>query len=156
MSIETSTTPTSCYRCKRVLRDLPHDARFCPKCGAGLPMQAVVDSSRPSMRERMEQIHSMLHGHLAADPSTPSVEKLHSLMLLGYANAMLQLGWRYEHGSGVARNPSEAERCYTKSAKLGNIYARSRVGDAPMDIPAEEAVPVEQMKEASQPPPLPS
>ena len=99
---------------------------------------------KPTLRERMEQIQALLLGHMAEDASLASIEQLHSLMLMGYANAMLQLGWRYEHGSGVARNPSEAERCYIKSAKLGNVFARGRLGDR-VEISEEGAVEVEKI-----------
>lgn len=136
MSDATPTSPaTPCPRCQRLLRDLPKNARFCPACGTTLPPQSIPDAPKSTLYERIEQIQSLLHGHLAENAQTPSVEQLHSLMLLGYGNAMLQLGWRYEHGRGVARNAAEAERCYTKSARLGNAYAQRIVGDPPKGEP---------------------
>jgi hypothetical protein len=117
-----------------------------------LPVQSLANVPKSTLRERMEQIQSLLHGHLAADSQTPSVEQLHSLMLLGYGNAMLQLGWRYEHGRGVARNAVEAERCYTKSARLGNAYAQRIVGDPPN----VEPVPVQSIEEPLTPDPSPT
>jgi hypothetical protein len=63
-------------------------------------------------------------------PATPLEEgegALPSLALLGFSNAMFRLGWRYEHGQGVWRNAHEAERCYFKSARLGNPHAQSRL-----------------------------
>jgi TPR repeat protein len=52
---------------------------------------------------------------------------IHSEMLLGYANAMYRLGWRYETGLGTGRNVEEAIRCYFKAAKLGNPAALARL-----------------------------
>jgi len=63
----------------------------------------------------------------AFGPHRPNDDDVHSLMLLGYANAMYRLGWRYETGLGSGRNPQEALRCYFKAAKLGNIAALSRL-----------------------------
>jgi hypothetical protein len=75
-------------------------------------------------------------------PRRSSSDDVHSLMLLGYANAMYRLGWRYETGLGNGRNPQEALRCYFKAAKLGNIAALSRL--APQCVAA--AVPPPAMK----------
>jgi TPR repeat protein len=50
----------------------------------------------------------------------------HSL-ILGYANAMFRLGWRYEKGLGASGNAEEAVRCYFKAAKLGNAPALARL-----------------------------
>jgi TPR repeat protein len=52
---------------------------------------------------------------------------VYSLIVIGYANAMFRLGWRYETGHGTARNAEEAVRCYFKAAKLGNPDARARL-----------------------------
>ena len=142
----------SCARCQRMLRGLPGGARFCPKCGGDLPLAVLPIESTPTIRQRIEQLQFILREHLGADSPAPSLDKVHSLMLLGYANAMLQLGARYERGLGVARNNDEAERCYTKSAKLGNVYARARLGDNPgnvrivADLAAEDAVPVQTIE----------
>jgi hypothetical protein len=48
-------------------------------------------------------------------------------LILGYANAMFRLGWRYENGHGTCRNSHEAVRCYFKAAKLGNTSALARL-----------------------------
>jgi TPR repeat protein len=48
-------------------------------------------------------------------------------LILGYANAMFRLGWRYENGEGTSRNAHEAVRCYFKAAKLGNGSALARL-----------------------------
>jgi TPR repeat protein len=60
-------------------------------------------------------------------PPPPAPEHFHSIVIVGYARAMTQLGTRYESGHGVARNSDEALRCYCKAARLGNSEARSRL-----------------------------
>ena len=60
-------------------------------------------------------------------PAEPDREDTHSLMLLGYANAMYRLGRRYERSLGSGRNVEEAIRCYFKAAKLGNGDALARL-----------------------------
>jgi TPR repeat protein len=59
-------------------------------------------------------------------PPEPSPEAT-SEMLEGYANALYNLGRRYESGQGAASNPREAIRCYCKSARLGNLWAMARL-----------------------------
>ena len=59
-------------------------------------------------------------------------------ILMGYANALYHLGWRYERGAGTPRNLPEAKRCYKKSARLGNLDAVVRLAPDAQD----EAVPV--------------
>ena len=56
-------------------------------------------------------------------PVAPAPEHFHSVVIVGYARAMTQLGTRYE----LARNTDEALRCYCKAARLGNSEARSRL-----------------------------
>src|SRR5207248_4311348 len=63
----------------------------------------------------------------ASSPSGDEDQRSRSLILLGYANAMYNLGSRYEWGRGPARNPREALRCYVKSARLGNPRALFRL-----------------------------
>ena len=48
-----------------------------------------------------------------------------SMVILAYANAMLNLGWKYEHGRGLMRNVEEAARCYEKASKLSDAWART-------------------------------
>jgi TPR repeat protein len=50
-----------------------------------------------------------------------------SAILEGYANAMFNLGRRYEAGSAGSVNPREAVRCYCKAARLGNLLAMARL-----------------------------
>ena len=72
-------------------------------------------------------------------PAPSRDDDVHSLMLLGYANAMYRLGWRYETGMGSGHNPQEALRCYFKAAKLGNIAALTRL--APQCVAAPNPPP---------------
>jgi predicted RNA-binding Zn-ribbon protein involved in translation (DUF1610 family) len=93
----------------------------------------------------------------APTPPQSSNGDIHSLMLLGYANAMYRLGWRYETGLGNGRNPQEALRCYFKAAKLGNTAALSRL--APQCVagavpPSINPTPGHEVEAASVPPSL--
>src|SRR5947209_5043439 len=92
--------PVPCPRCRAALSRTPPGARFCSRCGLDLLVGPSDDSA---------------------------VDESHSLMLMGYANAMYNLGCRYEMGRGTARNADEAIRCYFKAAKLGNPYALARL-----------------------------
>jgi len=105
----------SCPRCHYDLSCLPTTAQFCPRCGKhqlDIPLAecAVAPLATP-----------------AVPPVPPLPEHFHSVMIVGYARAMNQLGTRYEAGSGVARNSDEALRCYCKAARLGNSEARLRL-----------------------------
>jgi TPR repeat protein len=96
-------------------------ARFCPDCGSRIPM--------PPRRHftLVRQILPLIHlgrGNVVDDtPTQPG----RTAILIGYANALYHLGWRYERGSGTPRNLPEAKRCYTKSARLGNLDAVIRL-----------------------------
>jgi TPR repeat protein len=144
-----------CHACEEARDTLPIPARFCPLCGRELyprPPATVIHPTNVSLRERIEQLHAIIREHLDAnDEPLPSLDHVHSLTLLGYANALLDLGWRYEHGAGVARNTSEAERCYAKSARLGNVYARARLVDKNVEIPLEDPIPAPPCYPASEP-----
>ncbi|MDB5297443.1 MAG: hypothetical protein JWO31_3426 [Phycisphaerales bacterium] len=50
-----------------------------------------------------------------------------SAVVVGYANALCRLGWRYESRPAAARNVPEAVRCYLKAARLGNPDALARL-----------------------------
>jgi TPR repeat protein len=87
------------------------------------------------LRERLEHLQALAREHLGdgtPPPATP--EEIHSLMVLGYADAMCQLGWRYETGDGAVRNADEAKRYYAKSARLGNDYAKAKL-EPPTESP---------------------
>lgn len=58
-----------------------------------------------------------------SDPASPTI--------VGYANALLRLGRRYERHLGFERNVSEAVRCYLKAARLGNSEALARLAPGP-------------------------
>jgi len=109
-----------CVHCQFSLAGLPTSARFCPKCGKGLISAAAVPAIEPPTRPDLP---------IAAQPIEEGENALPSLVLLGFSNAMFRLGWRYEHGHGVWRNANEADRCYSKSAKLGNPHAQSRLAE---------------------------
>ena len=47
-----------------------------------------------------------------------------SMVILAYANAMLYLGWQYEHGRGLMRNVEAAARCDEKAGKLSEAVGR--------------------------------
>jgi TPR repeat protein len=144
-----------CPRCKAALGRLAAVARFCPRCGFGLaeisdsnpppsaaeaaaePPEEPATSSAPPQHPgartaawlQLRETHGAKGRRPAgAAASTPSpAGDSHSLMLLGYANAMYRLGWRYETGLGMGRNTEEAIRCYFKAAKLGNPAALARL-----------------------------
>jgi TPR repeat protein len=106
--------------CSRCHADLTHcflSARFCPRCGitlAALPGEAPPAVTIPPLPLPV----------LAIEPSES--RDTHAL-ILGYANAMFRLGWRYENGQGASHNAEEAVRCYFKAAKLGNGSALARL-----------------------------
>jgi TPR repeat protein len=112
--------------CSRCHADITHcflSARFCPRCGttlAALPGETPPPLPIPPLPLRV----------LAIEPSESRVT--HSL-ILGYANAMFRLGWRYENGHGTPRNCTEAVRCYFKAAKLGNGSALTRLTNRESD-----------------------
>jgi hypothetical protein len=121
-----------CPACDLHLRGLPITARFCPWCGQVLPATPPslppippLPPVEPSLRQRL---NAFVREHVGEPPPPSAVQPLHSLMVLGYADAMCQLGWRYETGhGGTTRNADEARRCYVKSAHLGNDYAQGKL-----------------------------
>jgi TPR repeat protein len=93
-----------CPDCHSDLSNIPVIAKFCPHCGTGLEGRVTAVPARN------------------AAPFARLTD-----MVVGYANAMCRLGWRYEVGPAGTRNPREAARCYFKSARLGNSEARERL-----------------------------
>jgi TPR repeat protein len=59
--------------------------------------------------------------------SAVPIPEASSEILRGYGNALYKLGRRYEIGSGTSKNQAEAERCYRKAARLGNLVAFARL-----------------------------
>ena len=97
-----------CTRCAADVSALPFEARFCNRCGTPLPAAAPDASTQPL-------------------PPAPQ-PFAQPLILLAYANALFNLGCRYETAIGSRRNLEEAARCYEKAARLGNPAARARYG----------------------------
>ena len=135
-----------CRRCGVDLSRLATPARFCPRCGVSLSAAAVPSPvappaapaspqpAHPAVEQRATPAAEWLRLREArAAPSRPPAgpqgesHTTHSLILVGYANAMYRLGWRYETGLGTGRNVEEAIRCYFKAAKLGNPAALARL-----------------------------
>ncbi len=99
-----------CPGCQSAISFLPAAATFCPRCGERLG--SLLDDE---LEERWDD------GEDAAAPSFSPIEAQRSPILLGYARALIRLGWRYEMGLGAYRNRAEARRCYDKAARLGVI-----------------------------------
>src|SRR5436190_10541053 len=149
-----------CPRCQADLSRVHRSAHFCPRCGGSLDANSTMVAPTPSCTKAADSADSVavnynlrsvatawrqLRGahaslpHVRGFPSDGSVAAdSHSLMLLGYANAMYRLGWRYETGLGMGRNTEEALRCYFKAAKLGNSAALARL--APRCVAGDQVV----------------
>jgi hypothetical protein len=110
-----SETPQQCPRCFWELSAIAGVARFCPRCGMQLAPVPVDPVPVPAVDRQAELA--------AISPATGA----HSLILIGYAAAMTNLGCRYETGFGMPRNEDEAIRCYIKAARLGNSLALERL-----------------------------
>jgi TPR repeat protein len=98
----TSAPRLYCSRCATDVSALPLEARFCNRCGLTLPERTPLRAAP------------------APEPFQPP------LILLAYAKALFNLGWRYETALGSRRNLREAARCYGKAARLGDAAARAR------------------------------
>ena len=131
-----------CIACGRDTTQLQLAARFCPDCGAKLQM---AHRRRFQMCRQILPLIHLGRGELF-DAELPVRGR--TAILIGYANAMYRLGWRYERGSGIPRNLPEATRCYTKSARLGNLDAMIRLA------PAQIRLASTQMTDATQAAPV--
>jgi hypothetical protein len=93
----------SCARCGGALLQVPAQARFCPHCGAPLPICCspwALNLSRFGVND---------------DPAT----------LKAYRNALLNLGIRSEHAALDARDLEQAFRYYQKAAQLSSLGSPS-------------------------------
>ena len=79
---------------------------------AGSPLFGVYEALRQELTAKLVEAGEIEAG-AAAGP------EVRSLIVLAYASALLNLGWRYEHGRGLLRNLAEAGRCYAKAGRLG-------------------------------------
>lgn len=143
-----------CPGCEFKFEGLPKNARFCPSCGRKLLSEeerAALGFPPPkrTLRERIEQLRTIFSQNMGAGGAPPGLEQLHSLMVLGYADAMLHLGWRYEAGQGVPRSGHDAERCYSKSARLGNEEAKARLADK--NVESARAIPIQDDESSTGP-----
>ncbi len=146
--------PAHCLRCGADLSRLPDAARYCPRCGLdGLasPPAALLTGATQCRAGLSQMLGGWQHlSQLVAVPtalndivSMPSADAT-SVMVKGYGNALYRLGQRYETAPGAGANAREALRCYSKSARLGNVWALARIashlmagGGAPAPIADE-------------------
>ena len=88
------------------------------------------------MRPQLARLASLAGEAMGTGSSGLSLQVLP--FAAGALAAVFRLGWRYEHGQGVWRNAHEAERCYSKSARLGNAHAQSRLAESERQDAKEE------------------
>jgi TPR repeat protein len=132
--VSAESAASSCPSCNFALAARSQLARFCPQCGTPLARGDFHPAEFVPFARRFDAVQSaaanwiMLRDRRGEKPAAMGpISFAHPLMLLGYANAMYRLGWRYETGDGTGRNVDEAIRCYFKAAKLGNPAALSRL-----------------------------
>ena len=78
----------------------------------------------PEESSPLYPVYQALRDDLEGKLSDATPQVASSLIILAYANAMLNLGWRYEHGQGALRNVAEAARCYAKAGKLAEAWGK--------------------------------
>jgi hypothetical protein len=114
-----------CPTCYRDMTGVPSVARFCPHCGSQLPPR---DASGflipPEESSPLFPVYKALRDELETKLGDESPQAATGLIILAYANALLNLGWRYEHGRGLMRNVEEAARCYAKAGKLSEAWGK--------------------------------
>jgi hypothetical protein len=114
-----------CPSCYKDVSAVPVVARFCPKCGARLPARDGAGYLIPPEESSpLYPIYKALRDELSTKLKDESPRVASSMVILAYANAMLNLGWKYEHGRGLLRNVEEAARCYEKAGKLSEAWGR--------------------------------
>ena len=67
-------------------------------------------------------------GQAAKAPPSDALESLRQRAGQGDARAQVELGSRYEHGNGVARDYAEARRWYRKAAEQGDAHGQYSLG----------------------------
>jgi len=114
-----------CPACFKDMSAVPVAARFCPKCGVQLPARnAAGFLIPPEESSPLYPVYSALRDELQSKLCDESPQVTSSMIILAYANAMLNLGWKYEHGRGLLRNVEEAARCYAKAGKLSEAWGK--------------------------------
>jgi TPR repeat protein len=112
----------NCQCCGRNLAKLDQ-AIYCPGCGQRIRRK---NNRRLNWAAILYVLTLGRFPHRVPGPTNTSSGD-RTPILIGYGNAMFNLGWRYERGSGTCRNLPEAMRCYKKSARLGNMDATVRL-----------------------------
>jgi TPR repeat protein len=117
----------ACPTCYRDMAQVAVGARFCPTCGAQLPPRdAEGYLIPPEESSPLYPVYRALRDELEAKLTDESPQAASSLIILAYANALLNLGWRYEHGRGILRNVEEAARCYAKAGRLSEAWDKGK------------------------------
>jgi hypothetical protein len=114
-----------CPACFKDMTAVPVAARFCPKCGVQLPSRdAAGFLIPPEESSPLYPVYQSLRDELEGKLADESPQVASSMIILAYANAMLNLGWKYEHGRGLLRNVEEASRCYAKAGRLSQAWGK--------------------------------
>jgi hypothetical protein len=117
----------ACPTCYRDMTGVGVVARFCPTCGAQLPPRnAEGFLIPPEESSPLFPVYRALRDELEGKLTDASPQAASSLIILAYANALLNLGWRYEHGRGILRNVEEAARCYAKAGRLSEAWDKGK------------------------------
>ena len=112
-----------CPTCFDDMASVSTIARFCPRCGNRLPARdAAGYLIPPEESSPLYPVYASLRKELEEKLANEAPQVASSLIILAYANAMLNLGWKYEHGQGAMRNVEEAARCYAKAGKLSAAW----------------------------------
>jgi hypothetical protein len=115
-----------CPSCFDDMTSVSAVARFCPRCGNRLPARdAAGYLIPPEESSPLYPVYASLRKELEEKLANEAPQVASSLIILAYANAMLNLGWKYEHGQGALRNVEEAARCYAKAGKLSAAWGSS-------------------------------
>ena len=129
----------SCPGCQQDLTGIYAGARFCPACGKHLVTQSAVRQFL-SFCNWARLAPACFGRSKAPGQDAPTCGR--TPIVIGYSNALFTLGWRYERGVGPSRNPSEADRCYRKSARLGNLDAMVRLAVGEAEAEPKRVLPV--------------